>query len=39
MSGMAFPFDEDLATLPAPVERTGLGSTGGNWSSVTGAEP
>ena len=44
MSGTAFPFDEDLATHPAPVERPGLGSTGGNWElchrgrSVTGEQ-
>jgi 2-methylaconitate isomerase len=39
MSGMAFPFDEDLATLPSPVELTDVGSTGRKWSTVTGDEP
>ena len=40
MSGTAFPFDEDLATLPAPVQPHGPRV---HWrqleASVTGAEP
>ncbi len=39
MSGTAYPFDEDLATHPSPVELTDLGPTGRKCDTVTGAEP